>query len=45
MPVLVPVVWLRIGNATNAVLRIAVTRALPEILAALDGGENFIELR
>lgn len=45
MQIVVPVVWLRIGNATNAVLRVAVARAMPEILAALNDGEKFIELR
>ena len=39
------VVWLRLGNTTNRVLRARMGPALVEILAALGAGEDVIEVR
>ncbi len=38
------VVWLRLGNATNSVLRNWLGPLLPEILERLAGGETLIEV-
>lgn len=40
-----PIIWLRLGNVTNDMLLAAVERALPEIVAAIEGGERLIEVR
>ena len=39
------VVWVRLGNVTNAALWRALEPALPEIVAALETGERIIEVR
>lgn len=39
-----PVVWLRLGNATNSVLRNWLGPLLPEILQRLAAGETLIEV-
>ena len=39
------VVWLRVGNTTNASLRAALAPRLSAIKAALDSGEVLIEIR
>ncbi|HEY8696171.1 MAG TPA: DUF5615 family PIN-like protein [Rhizomicrobium sp.] len=38
------VVWLRLGNLTNAKLERALRASLPEIVAAIEAGERLIEL-
>jgi predicted nuclease of predicted toxin-antitoxin system len=38
------VLWVRIGNSTNRVLRQAFQDVLPEILQALEAGERVIEI-
>ncbi|MFN0057875.1 MAG: DUF5615 family PIN-like protein [Planctomycetota bacterium] len=43
-PTGVPIVWLRIGNATNAVLERWIEPLLPEILDRLAAGEEIIEV-
>lgn len=40
-----PVVWLRLGNVTNAKLERALKSALPEIVVAIEGGETLVEIR
>ncbi|WP_102959936.1 DUF5615 family PIN-like protein [Mangrovicella endophytica] len=40
-----PIVWVRIGNATNAVLRRAFSCALEELTAAIEANEAVIEIR
>jgi predicted nuclease of predicted toxin-antitoxin system len=39
-----PVVWLRLGNATNAALRSWLAPRLPDILERLAAGETLIEV-
>lgn len=39
------VVWIRIGNVTNAALWRALEPALPDIVAALQAGERIVEVR
>ncbi len=39
------VVWIRIGNVTNAALWRALEPALPDIVAALRTGERIVEIR
>ncbi|MDP3257136.1 MAG: DUF5615 family PIN-like protein [Bosea sp. (in: a-proteobacteria)] len=39
------VVWIRIGNVTNAALWRALEPALPDIVAALRAGERIVEIR
>lgn len=39
-----PVVWLRLGNATNAALRAWLAPLLPEILERLAAGETLVEI-
>ena len=39
-----PVIWLRLGNVTNAGLERALKAMLPEIAAAIEAGEGLIEL-
>lgn len=39
-----PVVWLRLGNATNSVLRNWLEPLIPEILQRLAAGETLIEV-
>ncbi len=41
----VPVVWVRLGNVSNPVLRHVFEAALPELVAALDAGERIVEIR
>jgi predicted nuclease of predicted toxin-antitoxin system len=40
-----PVVWVRLGNVSNANLRHVFMAALPELVAALNAGERIVELR
>ena len=40
-----PVVWLRIGNATNLVLIAWLEPLLPEIIRQLESGQTLIEVR
>ena len=39
------VVWLRVGNTTNASLRVRLAPRLPDIVIALDNGESLIEVQ
>jgi predicted nuclease of predicted toxin-antitoxin system len=39
-----PVVWLRIGNATNASLQMWLEPLLPEIVRRIESGEKLIEV-
>ena len=39
------VVWVRLGNTTNAALRARLAPHLPAIAAALEAGEALIEVR
>ena len=41
----VAVIWIRIGNVTNAALWRVLEPALPEIVAALRAGERIVEIR
>ena len=41
----VAVIWIRIGNVTNAALWRVLEPALPEIVAALQAGERIVEIR
>jgi predicted nuclease of predicted toxin-antitoxin system len=41
----VAVIWIRIGNVTNAALWRVLEPALPEIIAALRAGERIVEIR
>ncbi len=40
-----PVVWLRIGNATNRVLFAWLEPLLPEIIRQLESGQTLVEVR
>ena len=40
-----PVVWLRIGNATNRVLFAWLEPILPEIIRQLESGQSLVEVR
>jgi len=39
-----PVVWLRVGNCTNAELLAALLPAWPQVIAALEAGDRLIEI-
>jgi predicted nuclease of predicted toxin-antitoxin system len=39
------VVWLRLGNVTNDALIKAVVGVLPQIIAAIEAGEDLVEVR
>jgi predicted nuclease of predicted toxin-antitoxin system len=39
-----PIVWVRIGNTTRESLLLVMTSAMPEIVAALEGGETVVEV-
>jgi predicted nuclease of predicted toxin-antitoxin system len=39
------VVWLRMGNVTNAVLEQRLLTALPQAIAAIEGSEKLVEIR
>ena len=39
------VVWIRLGNCTNAALTAVVDALLPEIVSALTAGERLVEVR
>lgn len=41
----VAVIWIRIGNVTNAALWRVLEPALPDIVAALRAGERIVEIR
>jgi predicted nuclease of predicted toxin-antitoxin system len=41
----VAVIWIRIGNVTNAALWRVLEPALPEIVAALQASERIVEIR
>jgi predicted nuclease of predicted toxin-antitoxin system len=40
-----PVVWIRIGNTTNANLTVRLLRILPEIVKAIKAGETVVEVK
>lgn len=40
-----PIVWIRFGNARRATLLERMAAILPEIVAALEGGEKLVEVR
>jgi predicted nuclease of predicted toxin-antitoxin system len=39
------VLWLRMGNVTNAVLERRLITALPQAVTAIDNGEKLVEIR
>ncbi len=41
----VPVVWIRIGNASRQALLTSVLPLLPKIVAMIEGGEIIVEIR
>ncbi len=40
-----PLVWVRLGNCRTAVLLAAFDRVLPSLIAALNSGQNIVEVR